>query len=115
MTPHHNGDGNMTVLLWPEEPRRNKGLNTFTSTRMDSTLSIPKKKRGRKPKVQLAGNSCFVWRDLTARRGANRKRKSPTPTTTSTTSTDEDRLVHQVKGIQLNSTTTTPSPPPSSC
>ena len=109
---NNHGDGNMTVLLWPEEPRRNKGMNTFTSTRMDSTLSIPKKKRGRKPKVQLAGNSCFVWRDLTARRGANRKRKS---SPASTTSTDEERLVDRVESIKLNpSNNSTPcsSPPP---
>ena len=49
------------------------GINTFTSTNMDMALSIPKKKRGRKPKKQMAGNSCFVWRDLTAPRGANKK------------------------------------------
>ncbi|KAI8140968.1 hypothetical protein BJV82DRAFT_670967 [Fennellomyces sp. T-0311] len=87
-----DSSSNMTVLLWPEEPRRNKGLNTFTSTRMETTLSIPKKKRGRKPKVQLAGNSCFVWRDLTARRGANRKHRQ----------SDEDRLARRVEGIKLN-------------
>ncbi|KAI7859439.1 hypothetical protein BDC45DRAFT_564248 [Circinella umbellata] len=112
---NNHSDGNMTVLLWPEEPRRTKGMNTFTSTRMDSTLSIPKKKRGRKPKVQLAGNSCFVWRDLTARRGANRKRKS---SPASTTSTDEERLVDRVESIKLNSsnnTTPSSSPSPSSC
>ncbi|KAI9283224.1 hypothetical protein BY458DRAFT_486072 [Sporodiniella umbellata] len=49
-------------------------ITAFTSTRLDMTLSIPKKKRGRKPKKQLAGNSCFVWKDLTAPRGANKKR-----------------------------------------
>jgi hypothetical protein len=38
--------------------------------------NIPKKKRGRKSKMQMAGNYCFVWRDLTARRGANKKKKS---------------------------------------
>lgn len=76
------------VVLWPEAPASSgvetslegqssihKDHNrTFTSTRMDNTLTMPKKKRGRKPKVQLAGNSCFVWRDLTARRGPNRKK-----------------------------------------
>ncbi|KAI8373401.1 hypothetical protein EDC96DRAFT_425584, partial [Choanephora cucurbitarum] len=50
-----------------------EGINTFTATNMDMALNIPKKKRGRKPKKQLAGNSCFVWRDLTAPRGANKK------------------------------------------
>ncbi|KAI9499317.1 hypothetical protein BDB00DRAFT_229060 [Zychaea mexicana] len=112
----NTSDSNMTVLLWPEEPRRNKGLNTFTSTRMDSTLSIPKKKRGRKPKVQLAGNSCFVWRDLTARRGANRKHRANTSSTTSAAASttpamgDEDRLAHRVESIKLNpATPTSPS------
>ncbi|KAI8369717.1 hypothetical protein BD560DRAFT_397631 [Blakeslea trispora] len=53
-----------------------EGINTFTATNMDMALNIPKKKRGRKPKKQLAGNSCFVWRDLTAPRGANKKQVS---------------------------------------
>ncbi|KAI9477911.1 MAG: hypothetical protein EXX96DRAFT_568657 [Benjaminiella poitrasii] len=57
----------------------NSSLNTFTTTNMDIALSIPKKKRGRKPKKQLAGNSCFVWRDLTAPRGANKKSLLSTP------------------------------------
>lgn len=54
-------------------------ISTFTSTNMDMTLSIPKKKRGRKPKNQLAGNSCFVWKDLTAPRGANKKKQTRLP------------------------------------
>ncbi|CAO3591224.1 unnamed protein product [Absidia cylindrospora] len=67
------------LVLWPHDnnggSNKNSGhqnLNTFTNTSMDTTLTMPKKKRGRKPKTQLAGNSCFVWRDLTAKRGANR-------------------------------------------
>jgi hypothetical protein len=70
-TTNMNNNGGMLVL-WPEIDQQ----NTFTSTRMDTTLTMPKKKRGRKPKTQLAGNSCFVWRDLTARRGANRVKKT---------------------------------------
>lgn len=34
----------------------------FTSAKMDTVLEMPRKKRGRKPKTQIAGNSCFVWR-----------------------------------------------------
>lgn len=55
---------NCNVLHWPTQANQ----NTFTP------LSIPKKKRGRKPKMQLEGNFCFVWRDLTARRGPNKKK-----------------------------------------
>jgi hypothetical protein len=69
-TTKNNNEG--MLVLWPEIDQQ----NTFTSTRMDTTLTMPKKKRGRKPKTQLAGNSCFVWRDLTARRGANRVKKT---------------------------------------
>ncbi|KAI7891378.1 uncharacterized protein EV154DRAFT_223171 [Mucor mucedo] len=63
-------DEDYMVLHWPTQ----QGQNTFTNLNMDNTLSIPKKKRGRKPKMELAGNLCFVWRDLTARRGANKKK-----------------------------------------
>ncbi|KAI9249342.1 hypothetical protein EDC94DRAFT_624059 [Helicostylum pulchrum] len=59
-----------TVLHWPVQ----EGQNDFTNTSMNTSLSMPKKKRGRKPKMQLAGNFCFVWRDLTARRSANREK-----------------------------------------
>lgn len=65
------------VLHWPQQQQQStaiKGENTFTNANMDTTLTIPKKKRGRKPKMQLAGNFCFVWRDLTARRGTNKKK-----------------------------------------
>lgn len=64
-------DDDYMVLHWPSQ----QGQNTFTNSNMDTTLSMPKKKRGRKPKMELAGNFCFVWRDLTARRGANKKKK----------------------------------------
>ncbi|KAG0173228.1 hypothetical protein DFQ28_011645 [Apophysomyces sp. BC1034] len=95
--PHDDGQ---IVLLWPsdneDEDRceRESTLNTFTSTRMDATLSMPKKKRGRKPKMQLAGNSCFVWRDLTARRGANRKKKG-------LSKPNEDDVASQVQSLKL--------------
>ncbi|KAI8063453.1 hypothetical protein BC940DRAFT_307243 [Gongronella butleri] len=90
-SPHHASqqeDDKSMLLLWhdPQHAQLSAyhNMNTFTSTRMDETLSMPRKKRGRKPKTQLAGNSCFVWRDLTARRGVNRKpkannKKKPSP------------------------------------
>jgi hypothetical protein len=62
------------LLLYVENKNNmSEGINTFTATNMNMALSIPKKKRGRKPKKQMAGNSCFVWKDLTAPRGANKK------------------------------------------
>ncbi|KAI8637577.1 hypothetical protein BD408DRAFT_424282 [Parasitella parasitica] len=79
-------EDNFMVLHWPTSPVmgtgskdeiQQQGQNTFTNTTMDTTLSMPKKKRGRKPKMQLAGNFCFVWRDLTARRGTNKKKPTP--------------------------------------
>ncbi|CEP14198.1 hypothetical protein [Parasitella parasitica] len=81
-----NKDDDFMVLHWPTSPNmgtapkddsQQQGQNTFTTTTMDTTLSMPKKKRGRKPKMQLAGNFCFVWRDLTARRGTNKKKSAP--------------------------------------
>lgn len=71
-TNNHN-----TPQFYTENTVMSDGINTFTTTNMDMALSIPKKKRGRKPKKQLAGNSCFVWRDLTAPRGANKKSLLP--------------------------------------
>ncbi|KAI9010826.1 hypothetical protein CLU79DRAFT_772849 [Phycomyces nitens] len=40
----------------------------FTNANMDTVLHMPKKKRGRKPKTQLEGNSCFVWKEITSTR-----------------------------------------------
>lgn len=62
-----------TPQLYTENKNMSEGINTFTTTNMNMALSIPKKKRGRKPKKQMAGNSCFIWKDLTAPRGANKK------------------------------------------
>ncbi|KAI8094738.1 hypothetical protein BDF21DRAFT_409357 [Thamnidium elegans] len=70
-------ENNNTPQFYTENTVMSDGINTFTTTNMDMALSIPKKKRGRKPKKQLAGNSCFVWRDLTAPRGANKKSLLP--------------------------------------
>lgn len=78
---NNNGDrftnNHNTPQFYTENTVMSDGINTFTTTNMDMALSIPKKKRGRKPKKQLAGNSCFVWRDLTAPRGANKKSLLP--------------------------------------
>ncbi|OBZ89473.1 hypothetical protein A0J61_02480 [Choanephora cucurbitarum] len=43
-------------------------MAAFTSSKMDMVLPMPHKKRGRKPKTHLVGNSCFVWKDLTLTR-----------------------------------------------
>lgn len=58
------------ALQWPtcKNESEHGGINTFINTKMDIPLSMPNKKRGRKPKVQMKGNFCFIWRDLTARR-----------------------------------------------
>lgn len=39
-------------------------MTAFTSSDLDMVLPMPRKKRGRKPKHNLAGHSCFVWRDI---------------------------------------------------
>ncbi|CAO3647827.1 unnamed protein product [Mucor fragilis] len=83
------------------------GINTFTSTNMDMALSIPKKKRGRKPKKQMAGNSCFVWRDLTAPRGANKKSLSTKNNTTPPTTAGASRT--DMEAMAANSRTLLPA------
>ncbi|KAI7884930.1 hypothetical protein K492DRAFT_173065 [Lichtheimia hyalospora FSU 10163] len=91
----------ITVLQWPDDPygRNNNNTasseafnSTFSSTNMDTPLSMPRKKRGRKPKMQLAGNSCFVWRDLTAKKRTHRIKKPHK---------DDDRLALRVEGLKL--------------
>lgn len=46
----------------------NGSMAAFTSSNMDMVLQMPRKKRGRKPKTHIVGNSCFVWKDITASR-----------------------------------------------
>ncbi|KAI9338631.1 hypothetical protein BD770DRAFT_400581 [Pilaira anomala] len=46
----------------------NGSMAAFTSSTMDMVLQMPRKKRGRKPKTHIVGNSCFVWKDITASR-----------------------------------------------
>lgn len=72
-TTTNSNNKNTQNQFYTENNIMSDGINTFTTTNMDMALSMPKKKRGRKPKKQLAGNSCFVWKDLTAPRGANKK------------------------------------------
>ncbi|KAI9487564.1 MAG: hypothetical protein EXX96DRAFT_553767 [Benjaminiella poitrasii] len=76
--PDLEDNDDFMVLHWPtnDTKEEHEGQSIFTNTSMNTSLSIPKKKRGRKPKVQLAGNFCFVWRDLTAPRGSNKKKSS---------------------------------------
>ncbi|KAI8991190.1 hypothetical protein BDF20DRAFT_843220 [Mycotypha africana] len=38
-------------------------MTAFTNSNMDTVLNMPSKKRGRKPKTCLVGNSCFLWKD----------------------------------------------------
>lgn len=52
--------------LSSSEQEDTETTTAFTSSTMDTVLTMPKKKRGRKPKTHIEGNSCFVWRDLTA-------------------------------------------------
>ncbi|KAI8088751.1 uncharacterized protein BX664DRAFT_120244 [Halteromyces radiatus] len=59
----HEDDGTM-----------NESMAAFTSANMDTVLPMPKKKRGRKPKTHIEGNSCFVWKDISA---ARRTAKTP--------------------------------------
>lgn len=49
----------------------NNAMNAFTNSNMDTILHMPRKKRGRKPKTHIAGNSCFVWKDLTSTRSSS--------------------------------------------
>ncbi|KAI8143955.1 hypothetical protein BJV82DRAFT_610008 [Fennellomyces sp. T-0311] len=50
-------------------------MAAFSSSNMDTVLQMPRKKRGRKPKTQLAGNSCFVWKELPSTRSPSKKAK----------------------------------------
>ena len=54
----------------------NDAMNAFTNSNMDTILHMPRKKRGRKPKTHIAGNSCFVWKDLTSTRSSNNSNSS---------------------------------------
>ncbi|KAI8367299.1 hypothetical protein BD560DRAFT_399838 [Blakeslea trispora] len=58
----------------PTDTAMNNAMAAFTSSKMDMVLHMPHKKRGRKPKTHLVGNSCFVWKDLTL----NRSKKTST-------------------------------------
>ncbi|CDH52789.1 predicted protein [Lichtheimia corymbifera JMRC:FSU:9682] len=50
-------------------------MAAFTSSTMETVLQMPRKKRGRKPKTHIEGNSCFVWRDLPCTRSPSRSSK----------------------------------------
>ncbi|KAI8097897.1 uncharacterized protein B0P05DRAFT_582883 [Gilbertella persicaria] len=53
----------------------NGSMAAFTSSNMDMVLQMPRKKRGRKPKTHIVGNSCFVWKDITASKRASKVAK----------------------------------------
>lgn len=65
------------------QPRRDNQFTFIQPTVWDvnhqlqykNSSGTPKKKRGRKPKQQFSGNSCFVWKDLTAPRSPNKRSK----------------------------------------
>ncbi|GAN04493.1 hypothetical protein MAM1_0065c03953 [Mucor ambiguus] len=58
-------------------PNTNGGVVAFSSSNSgDHTLlQMPRKKRGRKPKTQMVGNSCFVWKDISATRRSTKAMK----------------------------------------
>lgn len=56
-----------------DDTSMNDSMNAFTDSNMDTLLQMPRKKRGRKPKTHIAGNSCFVWKDLTSTRSSAKK------------------------------------------
>lgn len=39
-------------------------IAAFSSSDLSNVMHMPKRKRGRKPKKQLVGHSCFVWKDI---------------------------------------------------
>jgi hypothetical protein len=53
----------------------NGSMAAFTSSNMDMVLQMPRKKRGRKPKTHIVGNSCFVWKDIAASRRSTKAQK----------------------------------------
>lgn len=57
-----------TTLPSTSDSVMNGSMAAFTSSNMDMVLQMPRKKRGRKPKTHIVGNSCFVWKDITAAR-----------------------------------------------
>ncbi|KAI9362678.1 hypothetical protein BD770DRAFT_381547 [Pilaira anomala] len=56
-----------------DDTTMNDSMNAFTDSNMDTLLQMPRKKRGRKPKTHIVGNSCFVWKDLTSTRSSAKK------------------------------------------
>ncbi|KAF7730830.1 hypothetical protein EC973_001348 [Apophysomyces ossiformis] len=67
-------------------------MAAFTDANMDTVLQMPRKKRGRKPKTHIAGNSCFVWRELTVTRSPNRKRSRKASNSSNTSSNSPDPM-----------------------
>ncbi|KAI8975963.1 hypothetical protein BDB01DRAFT_804803 [Pilobolus umbonatus] len=59
----------------PMDSMMNGSMAAFTSSNMDMVLQMPRKKRGRKPKTHIVGNSCFVWKDITAARRSTKPKQ----------------------------------------
>lgn len=58
----------ITAIVSPQQKQHHEtamshSMAAFTSSDMDTVLQMPRKKRGRKPKKHIAGNSCFVWKE----------------------------------------------------
>ncbi|ORY91992.1 hypothetical protein BCR43DRAFT_497609 [Syncephalastrum racemosum] len=60
-------DADITKMSPPPKQHHESAMShsmaAFTSSDMDTVLQMPRKKRGRKPKKHIVGNSCFVWRE----------------------------------------------------
>ncbi|CEP13626.1 hypothetical protein [Parasitella parasitica] len=69
----------ITLPHTSNEHLMNDAMNAFTNSNMDTLLHMPRKKRGRKPKTHIAGNSCFVWKDLTSTRSPNNTSATAAP------------------------------------
>ncbi|SAL96649.1 hypothetical protein [Absidia glauca] len=63
-----NNNNNVRKRGSTEEDRTDAMTTAFTSANMETVLPMPKKKRGRKPKTHIEGNSCFMWKDISVAR-----------------------------------------------
>lgn len=59
----------------PTASVNNGEIAAFSSSGTETSLQTPRKKRGRKPKTHIVGNSCFVWKDISATRRSTKAMK----------------------------------------
>jgi hypothetical protein len=59
----------------PTASINNGVIAAFSSSDTEVSLQIPRKKRGRKSKTHIVGNSCFVWKDISATRRSTKAMK----------------------------------------